>query len=161
VKKGFNENMIKLIEITNDNMFHECIGLKVTDEQDRFVASNIYSLAQAWLYSKIARPFCIYNDDVMVGFVMLGYDESEKKCEIWRFMIDAKHQNKGYGKEAMRVVLEYIKSNPVFSKIYLTVNPDNDVAVKLYESFGFFATGEMVYDEIVMVLKQGGKHGTE
>ena len=144
--------MIKLIEITDD-IFDECIGLEMTDEQKRFCASNIYSLAQAWLHSSTARPFAVYSDDIMVGFVMLEYDEPEKECGIWRFMIDKKHQNKGYGKEAMRAVLDYIKSNPVFDVIHLSVVPENYIAVKLYEDFDFKNTGEMDDDEMIMVLE--------
>jgi len=153
------KTMFTLKEITTDTMLHKCINLKVTEEQNKFVASNIYSLAQAWQYREIARPFCIYNDEAMVGFVMLAWEEAEKKCEIWRFMIDAEHQGKGYAKQAMKIILEHIKSNPVFEMIYLTVAPNNSAAIKLYESLGFYNTGEETdYNEIVMVLKSE-QHG--
>ena len=144
--------MIKLTEITDDN-FDECIELEMTEEQKQFCARNIYSLAQAWLYNSTARPFAIYSDDIMVEFVMLEYDEPEKECGIWRFMIDKKYQNMGYGKEAIKIVLEYIKSNPVFEVIHLSVVPENDIAVKLYKDFGFIDTGEMDDDEMIMVLE--------
>jgi len=59
--------MITIKEI-NENNFNECLKLEVDDNQKNFVAKNMYSLAQAWLYPENARPFVIYNDDTMVGF---------------------------------------------------------------------------------------------
>ena len=146
--------MIELREINEEN-FDECVCLEMKDGQDAYCARNVYSLAQAWLYPE-ARPFCIYKDDTMVGFVMLDYDEDEKECGIWRFMIDKKYQSMGYGKEAMRVVLEYIKSNPVFNVVHLSTAPNNEIAIKLYKSFGFLPTGEIDDDgEITMALELG------
>ena len=145
--------MINLREIIED-IFDDCINLEVTDKQNNYVASNLYSLAQAWLHDETARPFCIYKDDIMIGFVMLEYDEPEKECGIWRLMIDKKYQGKGYGKEAMRVILDYIKSNPIFEVIHLSTMPHNESAVKLVNSFGFSETGEIDEDgEITMILK--------
>jgi len=127
--------MITLREITTDDMFEECLELKVKEDQQAHCANNEYSLAEAWLNYSTYRPFCIYNDETMVGFVMLDYAEAEKECGIWRIMIDEKYQGRGYGKAAMKVVLEYIKENPKFEDIFLHVKPDNTIAIKLYEKF--------------------------
>ena len=139
--------MLQLREINGDN-FYDCINLKVKEEQNRFVASNVKSLAQAWVCGSVAHPFSIYYEDVMIGFLMLNYDKDDKECGIWRFMIDEKYQNMGYAKKAMQVILEYIKSNPAFETVRLSFQPDNIVAEKLYRNSGFIPTGETV-----MVLK--------
>jgi diamine N-acetyltransferase len=146
--------MINLKPVTWDN-FHAVEKLKVKDEQKNFVAENLYSLAQAWLEYDTTRPFAIYADDVLVGFVMLEYDEDEGECGIWRFMIGENHQGKGYGKEAMNVIMDYIKSNPAFKVVHLMLEPENEVAIKLYKSFGFEFTGEVDEDdgEMEMALK--------
>ena len=43
------------------------------------MASNAYSLAEAWLYKDTGDvyPFAIYNDDTPVGFMMLDEDQEE------------------------------------------------------------------------------------
>ncbi len=43
------------------------------------MASNAYSLAEAWLYKDAGDvyPFAIYNDDTPVGFMMLDEDQEE------------------------------------------------------------------------------------
>ena len=37
----------------------------------------------------------------------------DKSYLIWRFMIDKKYQGKGYGKEALQLALDYIRTFPV------------------------------------------------
>ena len=151
--------MITLREITSYDMFDECVELKIKEGQRLF--SNAYSLAEAWLNTKIKEvglsPFCIYKGDTMVGFVMLIYDEDEKGLAIYRFMIDTKYQGRGYGKEAMKVILDYIYNNPFFDdySISLDVHPDNEIAIRLYENFGFIA-GEVDDEsgELEMELKR-------
>ena len=48
-------------------------------EQYGFVASNVFSVAEAWVTADNgghAFPFAIYNDKRPVGFLMLGYGEN-------------------------------------------------------------------------------------
>lgn len=146
--------MISLRKITYDN-FEECLRLTVTDEQKQFVASNAYSLSEAYALTShrlyVPMPLAIYDDDTMVGFVMFNYepidennpDDTEDIYYLARMMIDKRHQGKGYGKEAMRQVLELIKTFPLgcASAVVLSCNPDNVPAYKLYKSFGFTEMG--------------------
>ncbi len=84
----------------------ECLNLNVSEAQNAFVASNMFSLAQAWVYYETAYPFAIYSDDIMVGFIMLGYYEKKSIYNIWRFMIDEKYQRKGYGKATLLLAVK-------------------------------------------------------
>lgn len=147
--------MVRLTKITDKN-FDQCIRLDVGAEQKSFVASNTFSLAQAWLYPSNARPYAIYNDDVMVGFVMLDIDYlcdgSNSICVLWRFMIDKNHQNNGFGRAAMDAVLQYVKANPRHDIFRTSFVAGNEIAEKLYKSVGFTETGELDGDEIVLTL---------
>jgi diamine N-acetyltransferase len=155
--------MIELREITEDN-FSECIKLEVHEEQKKFVASNVGSLAEAYLALRdggTPMPYAIYNNDKMVGFVMFIYgakDEDDKDDEdayyIWRFMIDKRYQGKGYGKAAMVKVLDLIKTFPhgKANLISLSYEPENTAAKALYGSLGFKETGEKNDDELVSEL---------
>lgn len=70
-------------------------------------------------------------------------------------MIDENYQQKGYGKEAVRLALEFVKTFPCGKAdfCWLSYEPENEVASQLYHSFGFAETGEMDGDEIIAVLK--------
>ena len=148
--------MIALKEINEDN-FDECLELEVDENQKSFVARNIYSLAQAWLYPANARPFAIYNDDIMVGFLMLDIDcqcdGSHRVCGLWRLMIDKKYQGQGYGKAAMLMLIDYVKATYNPEVFRTSIVPGNEAAEKLYANLGFIPNGEYDGDEIVMVME--------
>ena len=143
--------------------------LEVEESQEEFVAANNDSVAQAYLAiisgEAYAYPFAIYDDETPVGFLMIGYNEAAIEDEapailkdnytLWRLMIDKKFQGKGFGREAVRLALEFIKTWPQGQAEYcaLSYEPENTVAKALYESFGFVENGEMDGDEIVAVLK--------
>lgn len=141
--------MVELRPITEDN-FSQVVHLSVGEAQKNFVASNVYSLAQAWLYEN-ARPFAIYADGELVGFCMLDVNKRENLYGLWRFMIDEKHQQKGCGRAAMELIIEYLQVEGA-REIRLSHEPSNRVASKLYSSLGFVPTGEVEDGEIVMKL---------
>lgn len=143
--------MVELREITEDN-FNKCIKLSVADNQRNHEASNVYSLAQAWVYRNTAFPFAIYADDILVGFIMLGYYEVKKQYNLWRFMIDEKYQGKGYGKQALLIAIYYLVNKINIKEVYTSVVAENTYARKLYNKVGFVETGELSDDEIVMKL---------
>ena len=73
---------------------------------------------------------------------------------FFRFMIDIKHQGKGYGRQAFEKVLEYLKTQPqgAADAISISYLPENDVARKIYVGFGFVETGDIVDGEVVARL---------
>jgi diamine N-acetyltransferase len=154
--------MIELRKITGDN-FNECTKLETTEEQKNFVASNIRSLAQAYVALTnnecIPMPYAIYDNDIMVGFIMLSYTEADENDDenaywVWRLMIDKGYQGKGYGKETMAKALELIRTFPYgkATVVSLSYEPENVVAKALYASFGFVETGKIEYGELVAKL---------
>ncbi len=134
--------MIQLRKITKDN-FDEIQNLSVAEYQKKFVSSVSDSLAQAWLYYDTAYPFAIYADDLLVGFVMLGYYESRRQYTLWKFLIDERYQNKGYGKQALQLAINYLYSEFNCKEVYTGVYIGNNIAKHLYTSFGFEKTGKI------------------
>lgn len=74
---------------------------------------------------------------------------------LWRLMIDKKYQGKGYGKKVIELALDFIRTFPCGKAeyCYLSYEPKNEHAKRLYESFGFKETGDMDGDEVVAVLR--------
>lgn len=141
--------MIHLRKITEEN-FIDAFHLKLAPEQERFVSHPIRSLAQAYVYREQCQPFGIYEDDTMVGYVMVIYDYDIPEYDIWHMMITQSHQGRGYGKSALDCVLAYIKTKPfgASDRVTLTCNRDNIQALNLYKSRGFAETGAVDGDEI-------------
>lgn len=132
--------MVELREITQDNL-EEVLNLRIYEHQESFVSSTAYSLAQAYTYRETAFPFAIYADDTIVGFIMLGYYESRNQYTLWKFLIDKKYQNKGYGREALMQGIQYLKDRFGAEEVYTGVKPENKSAKHLYHSVGFQETG--------------------
>ena len=144
--------MIELKPLTVDN-FHDCINIKIKDEQEGFCASNLYSIAEAYV-EPLAIPICIYANNEMIGFILYGPENSDDGMfmAIDRFMIDKRFQGKGYGKLAFAKLIETIRINYEYKEVYLSYVPENIVADKLYRSFGFIKTGEFSNGECIAVL---------
>ena len=145
--------MITLKEITRDNI-DEVLELKVSENQTAYVSSNGDSLAQAYVYPKTAYPFAVYEDSTVVGFIMMGYYEAKAYYTLWKFMIDARYQNRGYGRKALELGIRYLKDRFDVSEVYTGVVPGNTVAKGLYESVGFKDTGliELGMEEMCLTL---------
>ena len=169
---------ITLEKITYKNYIKVIWGLKVSRHQKNFVASNNNSLAEAYVAitnGGVALPFAICKNKKPIGFLMIGYGLSEdddlekedplfvemarKSYCVWRFMIDKRYQGKGYGRKAMELALDYIRTFPCgkADTCWLSYEPENEVAKKLYASFGFieqpqFYKGEEG-EEIPAILK--------
>lgn len=145
--------MIYLRKITEEN-FIDAFHLKLASGQERFVSHPIRSLAQAYVYREQCQPFGIYEDETMVGYVMVIYDYDIPEYDIWHMMIDESYQNRGYGSAALDRVLDYIKSKPFGSsnRVTLTCNRQNIRALNLYQSKGFTETGAADEDEIELFL---------
>ncbi len=138
--------------ITEDN-FLDAFHLKLRKDQEEFVSHPIRSLAQAYVYRNQCQPFGIYQDEEMVGYVMVIYDYDVPEYDIWHMMIDEARQGRGYGKEALKRVLEYIGTKPFgeSNRVVLTCNQQNIPGLRLYRSLGFQETGNVDEDEIEMV----------
>lgn len=141
---------ISLREINEDN-WRECIHLNVSGEQQRFVATNVNGLALAYAHKEM-NPRAIYDGDQMVGFLMYAKDPDDGVFYINRLMVDSKFQKKGYGREAMKLLLQQLKDDGV-EFVDIMHKPDNNVAIKLYRSLGFEETSDTVDGEAISRAK--------
>lgn len=149
-------DQVTLREITAETVL-AVIGLKVADQQNRFVAPNAVSLAQA-LFAPQAWYRAIHLGEQPVGFVMLSDDSlirpvpEDPQVAVWRFMVDEKHQRQGVGTAAMQLVIAHVRSKGIFDQLALSYVPGEDGPEKLYLSLGFRPTGELDDGEVVMEL---------
>jgi len=129
-----------------------CINLRPGEEQRHFIASNLFSLAEAKIYPDCV-PMGIYYDETMVGFLMVTPDR-EIPGSYWidRFMVDREYQGKGYGTAAMREVIHRLESQLGITQLLLSVVPENTAAEEFYTRLGFEKTNRIVEDEQVMRL---------
>jgi diamine N-acetyltransferase len=126
--------MILLLSVTADN-WKACAGLSLAKNQQDFVPSNLYSIAESQFYPQ-SRSRAVYANDDLVGYALYGIDHATSQWKVFRLMIDEQFQGKGYGKAAMKVILEDIRQEKA-QVVLVRYNLENDVARRLYERFGF------------------------
>ncbi|CAM4496655.1 diamine N-acetyltransferase [Paenibacillus endophyticus] len=140
--------MLTLKAITKDN-WEEVVLLKPKPEQESFMASNLYSIAEAqYLESFVIKA--IYDDEAMIGFTMFGLDPDDGNYWIYRFMIDGRFQQQGYGYHAMLLVMDEIrKCSNRTDIIMLGYKPENEQARRFYAKLGFREEGLSPWGEII------------
>jgi len=145
--------MVTLKEITKDN-YSSFLKMKVKPHQEKMVAPSVWSIAQAH-FEKPAWFRGIYFKEEPVGFVMLSIEEEKAEYWIWRFMIADEQQGKGYGKAAVQLVIEHVKTLPKATELYLSYVPKVEGSAEaFYEKLGFTKTGKVDEDgEVEMVIK--------
>ncbi len=132
---------VSLQKIDQDN-WRECIQLEVREDQRRFIAPNVRSLAEACA-DRTFIPLAIYPEScrgpgrgAMVGFIMLEV-KGDGIGFIQRMMIDRNHQRQGYGRAAMIEAIRRLRLHPEVERIATSHCHDNEVAAKFYRSLGF------------------------
>lgn len=145
------DSAVTLREINRETL-GPILKLKVATAQERFVATNAVSIAQAHFYPESAWFRGIYAGDEPVGFVLLELDAARQEYSLWRFMIDERFQGMGYGREALRLVIAHVRSLPGAREFLTSVVPGEGTPGPFYQGLGFAFTGEVEHGEHVMRL---------
>ena len=129
--------VIRLIELRtiNEDNYQQCCSLKATVENESFVDSVTFSLAEAWVFYKDTKPFAIYNNDEMIGFVSMYV--GERNYQIINFLIDDVFQRKGLGTEAAKICINYLQKEYNAERVSIPVDLGNMAAQNFWEKIGF------------------------
>lgn len=135
-------------------------NMSVRDDQDRFIAPNIFTIAQARFHTG-AYDFCIWNGDQRVGLIalidMAEHDDLNAIDDpaavfVWRLLIGTEFQGLGFGKAAMQAAETWTVARGK-TLVQIQAVQDNVVAIGLYESLGYVRTGKMSGVEIQLEKK--------
>ncbi|MBF0787740.1 MULTISPECIES: GNAT family N-acetyltransferase [unclassified Streptococcus] len=107
------------LRLVDEENFTQLIHLTVAEKDKQFVASNLRSLADCWLYRENGDvfPYAIYVNEEVIGFALVDIDDEESCYTIWRLMIDECQQGNGYGKSAILALIEQAKVLGKYSTI--------------------------------------------
>ncbi|MBN1641517.1 MAG: GNAT family N-acetyltransferase [Anaerolineae bacterium] len=143
---------VSLREITAETVLQICdLSDTLPEQQQRMVAENAVSIAQAHFSDK-AWFRAIYADEAPVGFVMLYNDPEQAAYFLWRLMIAAPHQGKGYGRRAIELLVDYVRTRPGAKELRTSYVPIEGGPEGFYRKLGFEPTGEILEREVVMRL---------
>lgn len=147
--------MVTLEKISSGNV-HAVLSLEVSEDQKTtYPRSNAYSIAEGMFTSDgdLVRMRAICSNGKPIGFMMTSEIPQEGAYFLWRMMIDAHDQGKGYGSEAMRLLIKRIEDSRNPKVLLLSHLKANVEAGRFYRGFGFAYTGNDLGDrELEMSL---------
>lgn len=152
LEKPGRDAVVTLREITKETL-RPFLNMNVAEAQKEMVAPNPVSIAQAHFEPK-AWFRGIYADETPVGFIMLFDDPDEPVYFLWRLMVADGFQGMGYGRQAIALLIEYVKTRPNATELKVSHVPElPGNPGPFYQKLGFEYTGEEDDGELVMRLK--------
>lgn len=134
--------MIHLVDVNEENWL-DIIKLKVDEEQQKYLDRPTGIIARGYIYRNCnARVFCIMDDTQVIGVALVrDFTDEPLNYDLQQFMIDRQFQNKGYGTEALRQILNFLKQEGRFNSVEVCVNREDLAAIHVYEKVGFINSG--------------------
>lgn len=151
---------VRLVGVDANNV-HTLRQLETHRSQQRFVSSMATSLADALRpgifngSTTVAMPFGVEADGELVGFVMMtAVTEHHPDAELWRLLIDRRHQRRGIGRLVLDAVFELCRE---MSATSLTTHwcEGRGSPRPFYERYGFVPNGNLVDGETEAVIDLG------
>jgi diamine N-acetyltransferase len=142
---------VSLREVTADNVRAIC-ELELGPGQRKYVAPAAYSVAE-FHYEPTGWMRAIYDGEELVGLVLLSLDPEARDYWLWRLLIAAPRQGKGYGRDAMRLVIDHVKTQPGATELLTSYVPGEGDPSGFYRTLGFEETGMVEHREKVLRLR--------
>jgi len=143
---------VSLQPITEDTVWGICqLSDTLSEPRKGFVATNAVSLAQAH-FNPHAWFRAVHAGKAPVGFMMLADDADAPEYFLWRFMIADPYQSRGYGRQAIQRLAEYVRTRPGATELLVSCGEGEGSPKEFYLKQGFVPTGEVVGEETVLKL---------
>ena len=144
---------VTLREITSETVHSICkLSDTLTAPKKHMVAPNAVSIAEAY-FSPNAWFRAIYAGETPVGFLMLYDSPEEKEYFLWRLMVAEPHHGKGFGRRAIELLADYVRSRPGATVLETSCGQGAGSPEGFYEAMGFRRNGKMFDDEVGMTLE--------
>jgi len=147
------EAEVTLREVTSETVHQICrLSDTLTAPKKFMVAPNALSIAEAH-FEPHAWFRAIYAGETPVGFLMLYDSPEEKEYFLWRLMIAESHHGKGFGRRAIELLADYVRSRPGATVLETSCGQGAGSPEGFYEALGFRRNGKVLDDEVVMSLE--------
>ena len=108
------------------------------------------------------RMWSVHDGDTLVGFAMISDDIPSETLAadddivgpyfLWRLLIDARHQGRGYGRATIDAIVDYLGARPNAAVLYTSCAAGEGSPQPFYLGYGFRKTGEVKWGEEILAL---------
>ena len=154
---------VQLHDIVTEDDVEAVMGLRRGPGQERYLGSMISHFEDAIADAKACpRMWAAKDGEQLVGFVMISDgipaealaadDDIVGPYFLWRLLIDANHQGRGYGRAAIDAVVAYLRTRPDAEVLLTSCAAGEGSPQPFYLRYGFEKTGEVKWGEDLLRL---------
>ena len=154
---------VQLRDIVTDADRAAVLQIRRAPGQDRFLGSMESHFEDAVTDAKACPRFwSVHDGPQLVGFVMISDgipaetlasdDDIIGPYYLWRLLVDEAYQGRGYGAATLDAVVAYLRTRPGADVLWTSCGQGDGTPQPFYERYGFVATGEIKWDEVVLRL---------
>ncbi len=158
---------VRLREIVTLEDRASVMGLRLADGQDEYVTSMAESFEEADSERRaMPRSWAVHDADAgtLAGFVMISDGIPEPMDDdlvgpyfLWKLLIDASFQRRGYGAATIGAVIEYLRTRPGADVLFTSCADGPGSPRGFYLRYGFTDTGRVMWGENVLALELAGR----
>ena len=142
--------MISLHPVTQEN-YNECLALE--REIFDFVGDATAVLANAYIYRDSALAYAVYEEDSVIGLVILDETGKNGSYEFTDLFIADNYRNRGYGDKTVKAILSHFSGRGATS-VHMQVHKENKAAIHIYEKNGFSQKGISPWDDDFVIYER-------
>lgn len=154
---------VQLRDIVTEADRAAVLQLRRAPGQERFLGSMGSHFEDAIADAKACpRMWSVHDGEQLVGFVMISDgipaetlaadDDIIGPYYLWRLLVDEVYQARGYGVATIDAVVAYLRTRPGADILWTSCGRGDGTPQPFYEHYGFVATGEIKWDEVVLRL---------
>lgn len=134
----FKTEQLKFVEATENDIPY-IMRLEQHPDNRKFVVQGTVDEHKHEIDSTDFIVFIIKERFDKIGYMLCYKDEANSSFELRRMIIQSK--GKGYGKEALKGLINFVMNTLDYHRFWLDVYEDNDTGIHLYESIGMELDG--------------------
>ncbi|WP_299229552.1 GNAT family N-acetyltransferase [uncultured Psychroserpens sp.] len=135
------EDLEFIHEIENNQKIWE-ISNTITPYSKFLIKQYLENAHQDIYEAKQLRLVICDIEDEALGLVdLFDFDFKNKRAGIGILIKDEINRQRGYGQEALKLLMHYCNSHLDLHQLYCNISEDNTISLKLFESLGFITVG--------------------
>lgn len=132
---GKKKEKLKLVKVNEKNGW-DGLNIEIHEYQEEFISNPLQQYAYSFINKKNVTQFLLIAKDICIGLLSLEVNKKENTYWICDFVIDKNYQHMGYGTEAIKMGINWLKKKGA-KKIGINFRSGNEVAQRTYEKCGF------------------------